>query len=106
MAPDETFLISSSIPRISSRTSRSFLRTSSRASAAFLSLSPVSANLSSDAAPNFSMLCWLMFPPTMAPEASMSSPPMVTILIPPIILRAVSMSRTTSVSPRTYQKAL
>ena len=100
------FLISSSMPRISSRTSRSLLRTSSRASPAFLSLSPTSASLSSEAAPNFSMFCWLRLPPTMAPEASISSPPMVTILMPPMILRAVSMSLTTSVSPRTYQKAL
>ena len=99
-------LIMSSAARISSRTCLSLPLTASSASVAFLSFSPSSASLSSDAAPNFSMFCWLRFPPTMAPDASMSSPCMVTILIPPMIRRAVSMSFTTRVSPRTYQNAL
>ena len=104
--PDADILrISSSMARISSRTWRSLPRTSASASWALLSFAPTSASLSSDAAPNFRRFCCDSVPPTMAPEASTSSPDLVTILIPPMILRAWSMSLTTSVSPRTYQNA-
>ena len=106
LIPEEDALrISSSAARISSRTALSLERTSESASCAALSFAPSAASLSSEAAPNFSMFCCESVPPTIAPEASTSSPERVTILIPPMILRAWSISLTTRVSPRTYQNA-
>ena len=52
------------------------------------------------------ILALLMVPPVMAPDASMSSPSRVTILIPPMISRAPSRVLTTRVSWKTYQNAL
>ena len=90
--------------RISSR--RSFRSTDklSEASRAFSSCWDISSFFPFDDDPNLRLDC-STFPPTIAPEASSSSPPAVTSLTPPISFLAWSNVSTTTVSPNTYQKA-